>query len=73
MNIESIIKKADYGVVDQSEMIYLIKQYVYDKKGVNIKPFVETRFGTIVCKMELMRMFDMFNYAHAYYKQKLNV
>ena len=65
MNINEIIDKP---VLHQDEILFLIGEYIKEKKGVNVKPVINVNPLIIINEVRLM--LEALPYAIAHFKQK---
>jgi hypothetical protein len=71
MNIQHIIEKSDHSTLSIYESLFLIEQYVKERKGVEIKARIETNLGSFREDVELRLMNIFVNYAINYFKTNL--
>ena len=70
MDIKDIVNKPDTYEFSQDEMIFVISEYIKDRKGIEVKPRINTSFGQFVTMNELNIMNHLFNYALNWYKNQ---
>jgi hypothetical protein len=68
MNLKEIVNRPDNYVIDQSEALFVIKEYVKARKGVDIEPVINTTNGKIYTGMELQKMTEMATHAVGWFR-----
>ena len=53
MNLKELIDKE---VLEQEEALFVIGEYIKARKGVDVQPFIETRFGNLNTAIQLKLM-----------------
>lgn len=65
MNLREIVNRPDKEVFEQDEMLFVIEEYIYAKKGIRIKAMIRTdMFNSLE---DLDKMIKFFNVAKGYY------
>ena len=68
MNLQEIINRPRHQAVHQEEMLYVIKEYIFERKGVDVNPEIQISFYV---NRHLQLMFDAFEHAVLWYKTQL--
>lgn len=63
MDLKEIAFRSPNAPIEQEECLYVVKQYVKIRKGVDINPKIDTKFGRIGIERELYIMLLMSNIA----------
>ena len=63
MDLREIINRPDDVPIEEEESYFVIREYIKIRKGKNVNPRIETRFGHIYSMQECHLMLNMLNYA----------
>lgn len=72
MYLKEIVNRPNEMPIEQDEALFVIKEYIKARKGVDTNPKVETKLGTFHTMIELDLMIDMLNYAVGWFRIEMN-
>lgn len=64
MNVKDIISRNN---ITQDEAMYVIGEYIYERKGVRVSPVIETRLGQAYALHQIKLMNQAYDRAFAWY------
>lgn len=68
MNLKEIVFRDYSKPITQEECIFVIREYIKTRKGVDVKPRLKTNFGEFGAIHELSLMIDMTNHAISWFR-----
>lgn len=68
MNLKEIVNRDDRKPVSQNECLFVIKEYIKIRKGVDVDPRIETRLGRMKTILDLQLMSQMATHAIGWLK-----
>jgi hypothetical protein len=69
MNLKEIINRPNETPLEEDEACLVIKQYIKARKGVDVKPKIEIRYGRARAMHEVNLMHQMLNHAIGWFRQ----
>lgn len=70
MNLKEIISRHDRYPVDEMEMIFVVENYIKDRKGVNVNIDIRTNRNEISYTFQIHKLINAYNYAKIYHNNK---
>jgi hypothetical protein len=58
MNLKEIVFRSDKTPIQQEESLFLIKEYIKARRGVDVNPEIDTRFGYLGSYNEIRLMHE---------------
>ena len=72
MDIKELANRPDNFPLTQDEALFLIDEYIFEKKSKRVRPRIETRGGVVMMHNEIQLMFKALIVASSYFRNKLN-
>jgi len=72
-NLKEIVFGDASSPISQDECLFVIKEYVAERKGVEITPFVNPRQNRLALMMQLNLMMEMTNTAIGWFTKNPNI
>jgi septum formation topological specificity factor MinE len=69
MDLMNIVNRDERLPVDQSEVLYVIQQYIKARKGIEVTPYINSNMGIINLQLEVSAMNQAFLIAQSWFKQ----
>jgi hypothetical protein len=69
MDLMSIVNRDERLPVEQSEVLYVIQQYIKARKGIKVTPYINPNMGIINLQLEVSAMNQAFLIAQSWFKQ----
>ncbi len=69
MNLVEIVNRKDNHNLSDDEALFVIKEYVKIRKGVEITPIIEKRLGKAYAMIQLNMLFEMASLAIFWLKE----
>ena len=70
MILSEIVNRPDDQPINQPEAMFVIREYVKIRKGIDIDTRIETGYGNFIVESEVRLMVQMVNVAVVWFKQK---
>lgn len=69
MNLKEIVFRDDSLPITQDEAVFVVKQYIKDRKGKEVDLSIETHYGTGRAMNQISLLFEMFFTAMFWYRK----
>lgn len=69
MNLKEIVNRHDSIPIQQDEAFFVISEYIKIRKGVDVQPRIENRFGSLHAVAQVQLMGNMLIHAICWLKE----
>ena len=72
LTLKEIVNRPDTQAVEQDEALFVIKEYVKARKGVDVNPHIETGHGNMYAIQQIQMMVSMLPHAIGWFRNEWN-